>query len=602
MKTNILITLLTILLIIITKPISMMAQYYPGTVGITTIASSQSALTDLNCDVRNFNYSNMGCTGCSPMYAVAYDGTSPGIYWHWTDGSTSSTYFGTISLPSGAYGADVVILYNNQLVSEPYIAVVYGLAGGGGNPIATVVFKLYQFNPASPSFSLYYTKTYSCSSSWFPRIDADSRGYFAFAWENSNNLHTVAGKLSGSNPYYSLGQEKMLNIPNMANCSSIYYPDVALYGKNQTNSDNRIYYTYIRCGLFEVITEQTQTFSSIFTGGGVPAVYSSYDYTAPGNGFFLLPRIAANMYNSSGGGNDAQEDEFTVVCTMGDLNSNETSIFAMTAMWDTGCACTRYSEYNVTSDNFTGSGQAAFENVNSYTPPENIDVSGSPISSNYSPVVAYDIDNTHVVICWTMEYGDSPHSAVFPTGTFPAHVYANPIYNKNSVTAPTNYPSMQPLITGTYTGCEINGLDNTAKGANSNSTSLVAVACHNTNDLLYAWWDGNTGGSGDINVKIVTSGSTPRMGDNNINFNNHLVYPNPVNREQGVIHLNLKNDQKYTISLYNMIGESLLQVTGYSQELENELSSSLKKCNAGLYQLNLLNEKQEKENTKILIN
>ncbi len=555
------------------------AQYYQGTGTITT-AASPGGISDLNCDTRNFN--NLGTGQQSPMNAIAYDNYNAEIYWNWQDGPIGGFYQNTIPLSSTSFGADVVILYNNTYISTPYIGVVYFDYLYGN-----VVFEIYKFSLSTHDFTLDSYHTYSASPTWTPHIDADARGNFVLAWDSGLQLHTVGGNLITGG--IKVGPEKTLPFPS--GITEALYTDVALYGVSSPN-DCRAYYTYVADQFNgRTLVVQTQKLNNIINlNTAIPStVYHSYSYTTSSSYYFIFPRIAANMFDFQNA-NGAEELEYTVVCPMYDVaSSTESSIFAMTSYNNSGTFVP--TEYNITSDNFTGApyNQDAFLNSGGYMTPENI--SNPTTCVNSRPVVAYDRDNTHVIICWSMKYDEGTYTN-FPTKTsyFPAMVYANPV--------PTSYSSLQPTVNvGGNNICEIYGLDNTAGGSLPSDATYIAVAGHNTNDILYAWFDGN----GDINYKYVTSGSPPRQGVVNSVSNDHFVYPNPWNREGASIRLDLEPNQQYTMKVVNVLGQFILNVSGYKDELVSEINASLKNCDPGIYQVNISDGNTQVANTKLSV-
>jgi len=579
-----------VLLIMLIPGISR-AQYNPGTVSISTAASpGPSSITDLNCDTRNFNDSYTGAGMLSPMNAIAYDDYYSAVYWDWQDGPTGSFYSGSIPLSTVAHGADVVILYNSSRANAPFLGVVYF-----DYLFGNVVFNIYQFSKISHTFSLFSTNSYSASPTLFPRIDADARGNFVLAWDSGLQLKTVGGHLVAWDSF-TIGPEKTLPFPTGITDAS--FTDVALYGKANILGDCRAYYTYVS-GSGQTLVVQTQKLSNVITlTAGVPsAVYDSYTYTTSSSYVFGYPRIAANMFEGDANTNNgAEEMEYTVVCSMYEnvTPPQESSIFVMTSYYNSGAV---ESEYNLTSNNFTGTpyNQRAFLNSGGYMTPENI---ANPANSvNSRPVVAYDRDNDHVIICWSMQYGETTYATNFPSGFFPAMVYANPEFDKSAGSGPTSYPSLQPTVTGSYSGCEINGLDNTATGGTASGATIVAVAGHNMDNILYAWFDGN----GDVNFKHVTSGSLPRLADDKSAANDHFVYPNPWNREGADIRLDLEPNQHYTMKVVNVLGQFILNVSGYKEELVSELNASLKNCDPGIYQVNISDGNTQIANTKLSV-
>lgn len=285
-------------------------HYHAGT-STSSIATSQSDILRLNCDVRaNNSY---------PLSVVTWDGANPSFYWKWTDGT--STYSNTVALPSYAIAPDVAILHNTDVDPRSFIVIIYTEEDAGNPGTCNYVhYQTWAYDHSTHTVSLFETEVdISCNTANgnFAAIDGDARGFFAMAWASNGDLHTIAGRISlraPSDPYINVGQEKTLNLPTtISGCDDIIWPDVAMYGKNTTSTNNYIYYSYLRCGNVN-LCQQTQNWNDVHSGSSVPAVYSSHFETVSGNAVFTSPRIAANQYFALGGsGNDAEKNEFTLV-------------------------------------------------------------------------------------------------------------------------------------------------------------------------------------------------------------------------------------------------------------------------------------------------
>jgi hypothetical protein len=206
---------------------------------------------------------------------------------------------------------------------------------------------------------------------------------------------------------------------------------------------------------------------------------------------------------------------------------------------------------------------------------------------NDNPVVAYDKNNDHLIIAWSMTYSESTYASSFPIGPFPAQVYANPDFDGS------NDPSMQ---TPNSSACVYNSLDNVSANT-SNNVSYMAVASHNTNDILYAWLNAST----DILYRVVTSGNNPRLGSDLISENKNICYPNPYNSVSANIHLNINPNDVYTIILYNSIGQIVLQSKGIKSKIESDLSTSLKLKKSCFYQLKIEDSSNNVKQEKLIV-
>jgi len=536
--------------------ISVIAQqrYHQGTGTILTVPTSKSGVTKLNCDVRDIS--------SYPLSVIVWDGATPGFFWKWTNGTT--TYSGTVSLPSYAFAPDVAILYDWDIDhNKAAIVIVYTEINPGNTAFCNYVhYASWVYDHSNQTVSALNSEvdiTTDCYKEDCASIDGDTRGYFAMAWANTGDLHTIAGTILLRLGTFDVdyGGDKTLNLPSISNCPDIAMPDVALYGYGAVASNNYIYYSYTRCGRTK-LCEQTQNFDDIYSGS-VPSVYSSHYETAPGNAIFDFPRIAANQYFAMGGpGNGAKKNEFTIVAQLNDVIGGQdyNSIYALTATNAGGNPNVLiYAPFNVNTNYYSPTISEFFVTSGTqFVTDEN----KLGILINQYPVVAYDRNNDHVVISWSMVYNEGVYPTSYPYGAFPAHVYSNPDYDG------TNDPSMQPTFG--ISNCPYNSIDNTAANTNSDDVFYMAVSSHNTYNLLYAWMTGN----GDLNYKVVTSGTQPRLEQNLLN--GEIIYSNPFNPNNGKIQINVNPSERYKLAVQNMLGQELLYLDGCKDELETALT------------------------------
>jgi len=575
---------------------SVNAQYAQSSNASTVVGTPTGGVNELNADIRNFNYSCVpGSNYCSPMYAVAWDGTNPNIYWNWTDGTT--VWDGNINLPSNAEGVDVSILYDNGILNAPYLAVVFSeLTTTPSAHHNNVVFRLYDFDPVNHTWSLLDFHNHACNMAVdnFASIDADARGFFAVAWENNGDLVSFAGKLKTNihgAPHYQFGVDKTINIPVVSGCPDIKWPDIAFYGKSATNTNNYIYYSYQLCGQSR-IQQQAQNFNGVYSGLNSPStIASQYSFTSPTNGVFDKQRIASNEYFAlTGSGNGANVHEWSIVAefTDQDINGNPlSSIMVFTSTNPTGGTSPTCAAYNLNTNYYAGSGVSDFyrtSGVNTYATVENKD--GGYI--NNQPAVAYDKANDHLVIVWNMFYSQTTYSLDFPIGSFPAHVYANPAYDGS-----TNEPSIQPISTG-FT--PYSSLDNSAANTASNGSVLVIVSSHNMNEMVYAWLDG----TGDIRSKVVISGAQPRISSNDKKSSKSFIHPNPINGNTDVINLYVDNEDIISLNLFDQYGKTMLSISDKKIELESQLTSFFRVNSAGFYAITLQSKSGLNVRSKLL--